>query len=130
MELRNLLEYIIENFVPIIIHTLELMGILILVIGALKAFYHYLRSLFVEDAYHLKYQFANAMAMALEFKLAAEILKTVIVTDMRDIAILAAIIVLRVIMTFVIHWEMKEELNENENKDKFDYKRRKKTPAT
>ncbi len=109
-EFKQILETIIQDYIPMIINILELMGISILVIGALKAFYHYIRSLFIEDNYHLKYQFANSMAMGLEFKLAAEILKTVIVTDMRDIFMLGAIIVLRVILTFVIHWDMKEEL--------------------
>ncbi len=116
MELNHILEHVIEEYVPLIIHIMEIMGILILVIGALKAFYHYLKGLFIEDAYHLKYQFANAMAMALEFKLAAEILKTVIVRSMTEIVILAAIVALRVIMTFVIHWEMKEETIDKNNK--------------
>ncbi len=125
--LKETLEVVIDTYVPIIIHSLELMGIFILIIGAIKAFYHYIKSLFVEDKYHLKYQFANAMAMALEFKLAAEILKTVIVTDMKDIAMLAAIIILRVIMTFVIHWEMKGELTHNENQEKLDRKHKEST---
>jgi len=41
--------------------------------------------------------------------LAAEILKTVIVRNFDEMYILAAIILLRAILTFVIHWEIKSD---------------------
>ena len=49
----------------------------------------------------------------------SEILRTVIVRELSEIATVAAIIVLRAALTFLIHWEIKvekadeEELNEN-----------------
>ena len=39
----------------------------------------------------------------------AEILKTVIVRSLDEMYILAAIILLRAILAFVIHWEIKAE---------------------
>ena len=39
----------------------------------------------------------------------AEILKTVIVRSLDEMYILAAIILLRTILAFVIHWEIKAE---------------------
>ncbi|WP_010169163.1 DUF1622 domain-containing protein [Candidatus Epulonipiscium viviparus] len=106
-----ILEHIIETIVPFFIHILEIMGIFILIIGAVKAFYHYFKGLFIVDPYALKYHFANAMAMALEFKLAAEILKTVIVRNIDEIIMLGAIVLLRLVMTFVIRAEMKDEVD-------------------
>ena len=47
--------------------------------------------------------------MGLEFKLGSEILRTVIVRDLSEIAIVGCIIVLRAALTFLIHWEIKEE---------------------
>ncbi len=111
-QMAHQLEGLIEMYLPIIIHSIELMGIVVLVIGSIKAFGHYLYGLFFHDEYQLKYQFANAMALALEFKLAAEILKTVIIRSFEELAMLGAIIILRLVMTFVIHWEMKEEILE------------------
>ena len=49
------------------------------------------------------------MAMSLEFKLAAEILKTVLVRTLDEIIILGAIILLRALMTLIIHWEIKQD---------------------
>ncbi|MGL6175360.1 MAG: DUF1622 domain-containing protein, partial [Cellulosilyticaceae bacterium] len=85
-----MLEEFFIKFLPFPIHILELMGIIIILIGAMKAFYHYIKSLFMKDRYSVKYQFANAMAMALEFKLAAEILKTVLVRSLHEIVILGS----------------------------------------
>lgn len=104
-----MLEHIMNTFLPTLIHILELMGIIVLIIGAFKAFFHYLRSLIVHDTYAIKHEFATSMAMALEFKLAAEILKTVLVRNLEEIFILGAIVLLRALITLIIHWEMKQD---------------------
>lgn len=110
-----MLEHLITQYLPFLIHLLEIMGIIILTIGAFKSFYYYLKSLFKEGHYSVKYQFASSMAMALEFKLAAEILKTVLVRTLDEIIILGAIILLRALMTLIIHWEMKQEAHLKED---------------
>ena len=45
----------------------------------------------------------------LEFKLGSEILRTVVVRDWKEIGIVGGIIALRAALTFLIHWEIKEE---------------------
>jgi uncharacterized membrane protein len=52
--------------------------------------------------------------MGLEFKIGSEILRTVIVREWSEIAIVAGIIALRAALTFLIHWEIKEEEKEAE----------------
>ena len=49
---------------------------------------------------------AKGIALALEFKLGGEVLRTVIVHDWSELAILGAIIVLRSAITYLIHWEI------------------------
>ena len=49
------------------------------------------------------------LAMGLEFKLGSEILRTVVVREWKEIAIVAGIIALRAALTFLIHWEIKQE---------------------
>jgi len=49
------------------------------------------------------------MAMGLEFKLGSEILRTVIVRELSEVALVAAIIAVRAALTFLIHWEIKIE---------------------
>ena len=102
-----MLEHAISTIVPIGIHTLELMGIIIIFVGAIKAFYKYALSLISKTSYPIKVEFAKALT--LEFKMGAEILKTVIINSFDEMYILAAIILLRALLAFVIHSEMKAE---------------------
>ena len=115
-----MLDIFIKTIIPTIVNILELMGILVICIGSLKAFYHYINSLINKTNYPLKWEYANSMATALEFKLAAEILKTVIIRNMNELIILGSITLLRGFLTLIIHWEMKSENpNKEENsKDK------------
>ncbi len=55
---------------------------------------------------------AQGIALSLEFKLGGEVLRTVIVREWSELAILGAVIVLRGALTFLIHWEIKNEESE------------------
>lgn len=105
------MEELLHTFLPTIVHIIEFLGIIIVVQGAIFAFYGYMKGLFNKVNYPVKFKFAEAMAMGLEFKLAAEILKTVIVQSLDEIFVLGAIFILRIIMTFIIHWELKQAHN-------------------
>lgn len=104
-----MLSNFLEIAIPEIIHLLEAMGVIIIFIGAIKAFWKYFCNLINKTNYPIKIQFAEALTLALEFKMGAEILKTVIVRSLDEMYILAAIILLRAILAFVIHWEIKAE---------------------
>ena len=54
------------------------------------------------------------MVTTLDFKLAAEILKTVIIKNMDELIILASVFIIRIIMTFVLEKEMKIEKSKKE----------------
>ena len=104
------MEHIVEFVTPLAIHILESMGIIIIAIGAIKAFYKFILGMITNNKFPIKLELAQALTLALEFKMGAEILKTVIVRSLDEMYILAAIIILRAILAFVIHWEMKEEM--------------------
>lgn len=104
-----MLSHFLEAIIPIVIHLLEAMGVIIILIGAIMAFWKYGCNLITRTNYPIKIQFAQALTLALEFKMGAEILKTVIVRTLDEMYILAAIILLRAILAFVIHWEIKAE---------------------
>ncbi|WP_294189687.1 DUF1622 domain-containing protein [uncultured Clostridium sp.] len=105
-----MIEHIVEVIASITIHILELMGIVIIIIGAIKAFYTFILNMITKRNIPVKVELAKSLTLALEFKLGAEILKTVIVRSLDEMYILAAIIVLRAILAFVIHWELKSEM--------------------
>ena len=58
---------------------------------------------------HVRLLLAQGIAFALEFKLGGEVLRTVIVRQWNELLILGAIILLRGALTFLIHWEIKNE---------------------
>ena len=106
-----MLEEIIHSIAPILINILELIGIFITAYTAFLCFYQYLKNRLNPDNKAIKIRLAQGIALALEFKLASEIIKTVIVRDIAEIYVLGAIIIIRVILTFVIHWEIKTEMS-------------------
>ena len=106
------LEHIIELILPTIISLLDFIGILIITVGAFRAFYHYLRNVAFKDTYNFKFVLFDDMATGLEFKMAAEILKTVLVRTLDELTILGAVILLRGLITLMVRYEMKAECAE------------------
>ena len=97
---ESILRYVVE-FSTLL---LELFGICILVFTAVKSFIFWLKK---DESIRL--QLAQGIALALEFKLGGEVLRTVVVRDWAELGILGAIIMLRAALTFLIHWEIKNE---------------------
>ncbi len=96
----SLLTYIVE-FCTIL---LELFGVIILIFTALKCFLEWIR----HDT-KVKLDLAKGIAISLEFKMGSEVLRTVIVREWEELGILGAVILLRGLLTFLIHWEIKHE---------------------
>ena len=104
-----MLEHIVSIILGILIPLCELIGIFVVAVSAISAFLHYLYGLIKKDGYDIKFQLANGLALSLEFKMAAEILKTVQVRDFEELTVLAIVIVLRALLSFLIHFEMKHK---------------------
>ena len=107
-EERHMLDKLIEIILPEIISVLELMGIAVVTVSALGAFWRYLRSLVTRTPCDVKFALANGLALSLELKMAAEILKTVLVRELQELLVLGAVILLRALLSFLIHFEMKD----------------------
>lgn len=103
----NVINNLIETILPYIIGILELMGIFIVCWSSLKAFWQYIRNTFFHKYHDMQFIFATGLATALEFKMAAEILKTVLVRDMKELVILGAIIILRALVTILLKFEIR-----------------------
>lgn len=91
---------------------LEFIGSVIIVGGAIRAVVNLLRG----NRENLRLHLGEAIALALEFKLGSEVLRTVVVRDMSELLVAGAIVVLRAAMTFLIHWEIKNEKAESHEK--------------
>lgn len=102
-----MLDHIIALIVPVIISVCELMGIFVVVVSSLRAFWLYCKGFLTHRPLDVKFDLANGLATSLEFKMAAEILKTVLVREMEELMVLGAVILLRALLSLLIHFEMK-----------------------
>ena len=82
----------------------ECIGVVVVVIAGLRGIVEY-GTHSPDTRLHL----ARGMAMGLEFKLGSEILRTVVVREFSEIFTVAGIILLRAALTFLIHWEIRNE---------------------
>ncbi|MBQ3601443.1 MAG: DUF1622 domain-containing protein [Lachnospiraceae bacterium] len=83
---------------------LELFGIFVLISTGITSFVRWFR----RDV-KLRLYLAQGIAISLEFKMGSEVLRTVVVRDWEELGILGAVILLRGLLTFLIHWEIKHE---------------------
>ena len=104
----ELVYYRIEEIFQIIV----LYGVLILeCAGVVTIMYTTMKSIWacIKHDNQVRLILAKGIALALEFKLGGEVLRTVVVREWSELAILGAVIVLRGALTFLIHWEIKNE---------------------
>ncbi len=101
------MEHLIELILPYIISGCELMGIIVVGVSAIQAFYHYVHGLALHQREEFQFDLAEGLAAGLEFKMAAEILKTVLVQELSELVVLGAVIALRALLSVLIHFEMK-----------------------
>ena len=101
--LHEILNYVI----PVIVFVLEIMGVMIVFWTCIKSFWEYIQNTFMKRHNAIQTHLAKGLATGLEFKLGAEILKTLIVQDFEELAVLGAVFALRALMSILIHFELK-----------------------
>lgn len=97
-------EHVLTFAVSWAILLFEYVGVAVIAVAGVQGVWHYVR----RDPL-TRLTLAKGLAMGLEFKLGSEILRTVIVRELREIALVGAIILLRAALTVLIHWEIKNE---------------------
>ena len=105
-QVKLFLETFLESCVGIAIHGFELVGVIIIIVAGIKGVISYIK----RDP-SVRLQLAQGMALGLEVKLGSEILRTVVVRELTEVALVAAIIAVRAALTFLIHWEIRMEEN-------------------
>ena len=100
----NKIQGYFDSIVKYIILLVELIGIVILVYAIISA----VIGLFQKQP-HVRLKLAEGIALALEFKMGAELLHTVIAREWNELLVLGGIILLRAALTFLIQWEIKIE---------------------
>ncbi len=104
MEIFEQISGIFDLVVNYLILIVEFIGIVILIYAVVSAVIGLIRR-----QPHTRLKLAEGIALALEFKMGGELLRTVIVREWNELLILGAIILLRAALTFLIQWEIKIE---------------------
>lgn len=104
METFHKIEEIFDLIVNYLVLAAETIGIIILVYAVVIAIISICR-----NQPHARLRLSEGIALALEFEMCGEILKSIIVKDWTELGILAAIIALRILITFVILFEVRLE---------------------
>lgn len=105
----NQYETVIKFIAEICACTLELIGIIIIVIGSIKAILAIVKSIKSKENVSVVVSLGRSLALALEFKMGAEIINTVVFREFKELAILGLVIIIRALLAFIIHWEIKAE---------------------
>ena len=106
---------ILHVLAEVTVHTLEIIGICIVIFGAAKVLLQYVRRQKKKkdaEPQNAVIALGRSLALALEFNMGAEIDNTVIVRELKELLILGIVIVLRAILAVLIHWEITTEEKE------------------
>lgn len=100
----EIIHTLIQELAKITISCLDLISILIVIIYSIIGLINLLKK---EN--QTKYMVLQALSLALTFRLSSEIVRTITVHTMDEIIQIAAIIAIKAAITFLIHWEIKNE---------------------
>ena len=80
---------------------LELIGIVIIIIGAFRALIKIIRNFIRKKPFVNDVDLEKALSLSLEFKMGAEIIKTVIIDNLEELAILGVVIIIRALIALL-----------------------------
>lgn len=104
MAIEHFLLEALEWLVPIC----EIIAVVVILVAVGTALFFYIRNIFTPDEKDVKINLISGLSLGLEFAMAAEILKTIQKHELKDLAVLGAVILMRVVLAFSIHYELKD----------------------
>ncbi|MEG1895048.1 MAG: DUF1622 domain-containing protein [Oscillospiraceae bacterium] len=109
-------EHAMHAVLPEIIAIIEIIGIIVVTVGCFKSFIQYVKfSVLGQDVAFVRHNLGLSMVTGLEFKMAAEILRTVLVRTKEEIFMLGGIIILRALLSFLIKKDISEGASSGRN---------------
>ena len=87
---------------------MEAIGLVIIILTAVRC----IMGMIGKRRNNYRIVLAKGICLALEFKLGGEVLDTVLAENFKDLGIIACLIALRASLTFLLHWEIKNEKKE------------------
>ena len=98
------IENVFEDIVRICTLLIELAGVIVILTSMVRGMID-----FIQKRDDTSIRLARGIMLGLEFKIGSEVLRSVIVTDWNELGKLAAIILLRSVLTLLLLWEISVE---------------------
>lgn len=108
------IQQFLVRIIPYISASIDIIGIGIVIYGVISSLVLFVKHRFDLNSKHVLINLAQSLSLALEYMLAAEILKSMIIATYQELVHLAVIMILRLVMTFVLHWEIKASAEEGD----------------
>ncbi len=96
-----------NDLILVAAYILEMCGVVVIVFHSIHIFWDFVRKPVKDEGRYVRLTLARRLALGLEFKLAAEILRTVVVRSLEEVLILGSVVALRGVLSLIIHWEIK-----------------------
>ncbi|MDD3336503.1 MAG: DUF1622 domain-containing protein [Eubacteriales bacterium] len=108
----HVLETGFSDLVRICILLIELSGIVVIVVSMIRGLIG-----FIKKDESTRIQLAQGIMLGLEFKIGSEVLRSVIVSGWNELGTLGAVILLRSLLTLLLHWEIGVEEKRQKEKE-------------
>lgn len=104
-----MLHEIIHTLLPLFVEITEVIGILYLFIGYVYHFIKYIGAMASKKHYPINIFLGKVFSTSLSLLMAAEILKSIVISDVHDFYVLMGIVIIRVTLALLLHYEIKHE---------------------
>ncbi len=108
--LYELLHAFVIDITKILMLILELAGAFIIVYISMISLFKFFKLDYRHTSTEIRIRLGRGIAMGLQFYLSAEILRLITIRDYNDLAIVATIILLHVIISLLVSWEVHHSL--------------------
>lgn len=104
-------QHFVHDITQFMIYILELVGLLVILYSSILTISHFLKLKYNQTSTDVRIRLGRGISFALMFYLAAEILRLILIREYKDLFIVGAIIVLHVIVTVLIAWEVSHSIH-------------------
>lgn len=105
-----MMQQLFISIVPNIAVAIEILGLIILIIAVVRSFFKIIideKLDFILSGKDLLLD--NGILIAMEFFLAAEIIKTLVAKDATDLFHVGILVFIRIVITVIVHWEIRQK---------------------
>lgn len=105
------IQHFVHDITKFMIYILELVGLFIILYSSFMTLSRFIKLKYNQTSTDIRIRLGRGISFALMFYLAAEILRLILIREYKDLFIVGAIIVLHVIVTVLIAWEVSHSIH-------------------